>query len=311
MYGIKQFVIFSEKYNIKGIIHCLADIAAVEFIYDKTYYNCQIEGEWCAEDEEGIKALGLEALEAHIVRILAGEVEARKVRLYNWALKKTQQSGREFIQACGNMTGHYEVADSEFIHTSEIESIDIDEENGEAIICTRHTRYFCRLDSLAFEEQDAYPEAIPNYEKLKAKYGKKKDVAPIEDGNILLQIANYATYYFQDLYYKPVGAEEPVKYKAFPHVGTFQDSFLIWVEDSEIIDLRYFPHPGNIEFYVQETHGVPWFIENIGETTLYVKTYAGTIKLDPGERKEIKDENAEEEKVDLPGGDLYPAEFIN
>lgn len=37
MYGIKQFVIFSEKYNIKGIIHCLADIAAVEFIYDKTY----------------------------------------------------------------------------------------------------------------------------------------------------------------------------------------------------------------------------------------------------------------------------------
>ncbi|MBQ8246891.1 MAG: hypothetical protein IJZ42_07140 [Lachnospiraceae bacterium] len=311
MYGIKQFVIYSEKYDIKGVIHCLADIAAVEFIYDKNYYNCQIEGEWSESDGERIKAQGLKALEEHMVRVLAGEVEARKVRLYNWVLQKAQRSGREFVQACGNVTGHYEVADSEFIYTSEIESIEIDEENEEAIICTRHTRYFCRLDSLVFKEQDTYPEAIPNYKALKEKYAKKKDVAPIEDGNILLQIANYAPYYFHNLYYKPVGTEAPAEYKAFPHVGTFQDSFLIWVDEGEIIDLRYFPHPGNIEFYVQGTNEKPWFVENVGDTTLYAKTFAGTIKLDPGERKEVKEDNAEEERVDLPGGDLYPAEFIN
>lgn len=310
MYGIKQYVIYSEKYAIKGVIHCLADIAAVEFIYDKNYYNCRIEGEWNAEDEEGIKALGLKAMEEHMVRILAGEVEVKKTRLYNWFIEEANRSGRDFIHACGNVTGHYELDDSNFIYTSEIESVEIDEENGEAIICTCNTRYNCLLDSLVFKEQDAYPEAIPNYENLKAKYGKKKDVAPIEEGKVLLQIANYAPYYFQNLYYKPVGEKEPVKYKAFPHVGTFQDSFLIWVDEGERIDLRYFPHPGNIEFYVQGTNEIPWYIENVGEKTLYAKTYAGTIKLNPGERKEVKEDNAEEERVDLPGGDLYPAEII-
>lgn len=64
----------------------------MEFIYDKTYYNCQIEGEWCAEDEERIKVLGLEALEAHMVRILAGEVEARKYVLRNLNCKKYVKS---------------------------------------------------------------------------------------------------------------------------------------------------------------------------------------------------------------------------
>ena len=90
MYGIKQFVIYSEKYDIKGVIHCLADIAAVEFIYDKNYYNCQIEGEWSESDGERIKAQGLKALEEHMVRVLAGEVEARKVRLYNWVLQLSE-----------------------------------------------------------------------------------------------------------------------------------------------------------------------------------------------------------------------------
>ena len=70
------------------------------------------------------------------------------------------------------------------------------------------------------------------------------------------------------------------------------------------IDLRYFPHYQNIEFYSEDTDGCPWFIENIGDVVIYVKTSSGTIKLEPGDRKEVVKENAEDETPFLPGGSI-------
>ena len=55
---------------------------------------------------------------------------------------------------------------------------------------------------------------------------------------------------------------------------------------------------------------MPFYIENIGDITLYCRTFRGLIKLDPGERKEVTKENAEKVSIDLPDGDLYPAVFI-
>lgn len=42
----------------------------------------------------------------------------------------------------------------------------------------------------------------------------------------------------------------------------------------------------------------------------FVKTSARTIKLEPGDIKEVAEENAEDETPILPGGDLYPAGVI-
>ena len=101
-----------------------------------------------------------------------------------------------------------------------------------------------------------------------------------------------------------------MKYFAGPHIGTFQDSFLIRSREGDI-DLRYFPHSQNIEFYTQDTDNKPFYIENIGDITLYCHTFSGLIKLDPGERKEVTKENAEKVSVDLSDNDLYPAAFIS
>ena len=54
----------------------------------------------------------------------------------------------------------------------------------------------------------------------------------------------------------------------------------------------------------------PLFLENIGDVTIYAKTRCGTIKLDPGDRKEVTEENAEDISPALPDGDLYPAGII-
>ena len=54
----------------------------------------------------------------------------------------------------------------------------------------------------------------------------------------------------------------------------------------------------------------PLYLENIGDVPLYAKTFSGTICLQPGERKEVREENAEENPPMLPKGDLYPAGII-
>lgn len=55
---------------------------------------------------------------------------------------------------------------------------------------------------------------------------------------------------------------------------------------------------------------MPLFLENVGDVMLYAKTSVGTIKLNPGERKEVRKENAESETPSLPNGDLYPAGIV-
>lgn len=152
---------------------------------------------------------------------------------------------------------------------------------------------------------------LQDYEDLKAQYKDTILYPSIEPGKVLFVIADFCCYYFHSLYYVPEDSTDgkKVEYRSYPHVGTFQDSYLVFTEDGEI-DPRFFPHFQNVEFYVESTNDHPLFVENIGSSTLYIKASVGTIRIDPGDRKEISKDNVEPEKVFLPGGDLYPAEII-
>lgn len=121
--------------------------------------------------------------------------------------------------------------------------------------------------------------------------------------------SDFDEYYFHSLFYIPEGEAEAVKYRSGAHIGTFQDSYLINAYECGI-DIRYFPHFQNVQFYSEDTNGCPWFIENIGNNTLYFQTSVGTIKLEAGDRKEVSAENVEKEEITLAGGDLYPAGII-
>ena len=131
----------------------------------------------------------------------------------------------------------------------------------------------------------------------------------IEPGNVLLVLSDHDEYYFHSLYYKETEDAEACDYYGDANVGMFQDSYLIMAEEAGI-DLRYFPHFKNIEFYSEYTEGRPLYLENVGNSVLFAKTSKGLIKLAPGERKEVCKENIEAEKPVLPKGDLYPAGII-
>ena len=193
----------------------------------------------------------------------------------------------------------------------EIKKYSDEEEEGELILTTRNSVYHCPLEYCRFKKQDEYPVIIPEYESIKEKYKDKIDYPSVEPGKVLLVMSNFCNYYFHSLCYIPKDSKDgkSLDYTAWPHVGMFQDSYLINTEDYKI-DLRYFPHYQNIEFYSECTDGCPWFIENIGDVVIYAKTSVGTIKLEPGDRKEVVKENAEDKPPILPGGDLYPAGII-
>ena len=218
-------------------------------------------------------------------------------------------TGEKYIRAHGVVTGHDRLADANRIHTSEVVSVEVDRSTGEALIHTRNSLYHCPLAYCDYDKQDEYPLLIPDYEIVKAEYKDKREFPAIEAGKILLVLSNFDEYYFHSLYYLPEGACEAAEYRSCAHIGTFQDSYLIRVKGMPI-DIRYFPHYQNVEFYSQDTDGKPLYLENIGDVPLYAKRFSGTICLQPGERKEVRKENAEENPPMLPKGDLYPAGIV-
>lgn len=138
----------------------------------------------------------------------------------------------------------------------------------------------------------------------------KKTKPRIEAGKVLLVLSDQEEYYFHSLYYRRKGQRKKEEYDAFRHLGMHQDSFLIMGLETGI-DIRYFAHFRSVELYCEETDGfaIPLYIENAGAGHLYVRCSVGLLRLEPGERKEVKKENAEHIEVLLPTGDLYPAGF--
>lgn len=307
MFDVKEYPIHSKKYDLNGLVTVVPPVAGVSFDYDKNFFSKKIEYE-LPDDVDEIRKIGVEIMDDFLEQIIDGRVKIKKVRLFHWYVSEADHLGVPYIRCNGNVVNHHRFWNSQWIWTSDIHEIDVQEEIGEIIITTRNTRYHNKIDSWDWDEQDKYPDAFPNYQYFRDKYKVEKE-DPVEAGVILLQIADYDSYYFHDIFFREDESTEKMKFHMWPHIGMCQDSFLIQNEDFSI-DLRYFPHPENVEFYNVETNGKPFFIENVGTERLYAQTSVGIIKLEPGERKEVIKENAEKEDMILPGGDLYPATII-
>ncbi len=285
--------ITSEKYNIAGRIDDYGFVIKLCFVYRDREYVIGINRSF---DEE-LADKGKEVMEEAIERL---SKEPNKAELHYWYL----DSKDGLVKAHGNVTGHRKLDDSTFINTSQVVETKFDSDAMEMIIRTLNTEFHCPMEYCKFRKQDEFPDIIENYKALKVKFRGKIKYPEIEQGKVLLVLSNFDCYYFHSLCVKDENGEVQ-EFSTFPHIGMFQDSFLI---GSDHVDLRYFPHYKNIEMYSCETNGRPLYAENIGSATLYIISGRCTYRLDPGERKELKKENAESEPPkNLPDGDLYPA----
>lgn len=297
----KVYEIHSEKYGVDGRVLDYGMVIKLEFSYEGREHSIGIERKFNNE----LSDVGLMIMERTIETLLESDSSgtAREPMLHNWFL---DERGGAVI-AHGVVTGHRKLQDAMFIHTSRVNSIEIDSEREEAVIITQNTTYRCRLCRLKFSKQDEHPELIPEYEKLREKYFGKLEEPEIEPGKVLLVLSDFDEYYFHSLCVKDKNGDK-VPYSNGAHVGTFQDSYMIYTYDN-LVDLRYFPHFKNLEFYELYTE-MPVFVENIGGSVLYIRNGGHTFRLDPGVRIELSEENATENVPDLPNGDLYPAGII-
>lgn len=297
----KKIEIYSGKYDLHGVIEDYGVVSNLIFTHNGKEVSMSISLSPLSKEQP--EEIGRKLMESYVEKMAPHN--ERNLQLHYWFIKKVGDG----IVANGIVTGHKKLADATYIHTSAIQTFWIDED--ELVIKTYNSTYYCPLEYCRFDEQDLYSDVIPDYERIKAKYKDAIKYPSIEKGKVLLVLADFAKYYFHSLYYVPEDSADDTKieYRSWPHVGTFQDSFLIRSAYGHI-DLRYFPHFQNIEFYSEKTTNRPLYIENIGSSVLYAKTHAGTIKLDPGDRKEVIEENTEKENTILPDGDLYPAGII-
>ncbi len=304
----EEIKVYSGKYDIHGVVRDYGVVTKLFFMYEGREIVMGIKRNPLLG--ERFEDIGRDLIESYVSN-LSSHAEGRKLKLHYWHIDEREYEGGVQRIGHGVVTGHKRLPDSVDMHTSAIQAIHVGEEEGELVLATMNSVYHCPLEYCRFKKQDEHPDIIPDYERLKEKYKDAIEYPSIERGKVLLVLSNFCEYYFHSLYYVPTDSEDgkPLEYSGWPHIGTFQDSYVINTEDYEI-DLRYFPHYQNIEFYSECTQECPLYIENIGDVAIYARTHAGTIKLEPGDRKEVAEENAEAERPVLPSGDLYPAGII-
>lgn len=304
----EEIQVYSEKYGIQGTIRDYGFVTKLFFTYDGREIVMGINRDILRD--ERYEDIGRNMIDSYVTN-LASHREGKKLQLHYWYVGEHERDGERYLIGHGIVTGHKKLPDSIPMHTSAVQAIHLNDEEGELVLTTKNSVYHCPLTYCCFEKQDAFPDVIPDYEDIKAKYKDAMEYPSIEPGKVLLVLANFCDYYFHSLYYVPKDSRDGKKldFSGLPHIGTFQDSFLAGTRNGRI-DLRYFPHYQSIEFYMEATDGCPLFTENIGDEIIFARTHAGTIRLEPGSRKEVIKENAEAEDITLPNGDLYPAGII-
>lgn len=302
MYKKTLINVYSEKYNVEGLIEDYGIVTKLIFTYQGRKIIMGINRNLQKSDYE---ELGREIIESYIENLNTKE---EQIRLYNWYVKIYEEDTDIYHIGKGVVTGHPSIPDTNRMSTSNVKAIYTDLEQGEVLLTTMNNIYHCPLEYCNWYRQDQFSDLIPEYDLAKKKF-QNRELPSIEPGNVLLVLSDHDEYYFHSLYYKETEDAEACDYYGDANVGMFQDSYLIMAEEAGI-DLRYFPHFKNIEFYSEYTEGRPLYLENVGNSVLFAKTSKGLIKLAPGERKEVCKENAEAEKPVLPKGDLYPAGII-
>ena len=295
----KVYEIHSEKFGTDGRIFDYGMGINLQFTYNGRDYRIGL----VRPVKRDLGDAGLRIMERTLESLIdkAPSDALREPVLHYWYLDKNKD---DQIIAHGVVTGHPKFNDSQKIYTSPFSGVEIDDERGDAIIKTEYFNYRCPLRYLRFRKQDKFPDPVPAYEEIKSKYSGQIEMPEIEQGKVLLVLSDFNEYYFHSLCAKDENGEL-MDYTGWAHTGWTQDSYLIQTED-EKIDIRYFPHFRNIEFYSDYTDGMPLYAENIGGGVIYIQYDGHDFRLDPGVRLELTEKNAAGNISDLPDGDLYP-----
>ena len=197
---------------------------------------------------------------------------------YITAVRKGEWKG---CIAHGIVHGHQRLADGIKIHTSAISTVTI--VNDTAIIKTKNSEYYCRLNEAFFHLFDEPGKRyFPNFEELRETYERRLEVPGQGDGALIV-LDSEAEYYFVGAAYRCDGEVIEVRVPTV-HLGMVQDSVLFgcFMERSQqAIDYRYFPFSDRVEFY-SWMNDFDAYIVNAGVQPIKVMVKAQEYVIEPG-----------------------------
>ena len=197
---------------------------------------------------------------------------------YITAVRKGEWKG---CIAHGIVHGHQRLADGIKIHTSAISTVTI--VNDTAIIKTKNSEYYCRLNEAFFHLFDEPGKRyFPNFEELRETYERRLEVPGQRDG-VLIVLDSEAEYYYIGATFRCGGENIEIRIPTV-HIGTFCDSVLIGCltgKTRQAIDYRYFPFSDRVEFYSwMQTFDT--YILNAGTQPIKVAVKAQENVIAPG-----------------------------
>ena len=197
---------------------------------------------------------------------------------YITAVRKGEWKG---CIAHGIVHGHQRLADGIKIHTSAISTVTI--VNDTAIIKTKNSEYYCRLNEAFFHLFDEPGKRyFPNFEELRETYERRLEVPGQRDG-VLIVLDSEAEYYYIGATFRCGGENIEIRIPTV-HIGTFCDSVLIGCltgKTRQAIDYRYFPFSDKVEFY-SWTNELDTYITNAGTKKMKVEVKGQENLIEPG-----------------------------
>ena len=197
---------------------------------------------------------------------------------YITAVRKGEWKG---CIAHGIVHGHQRLADGIKIHTSAISTVTI--VNDTAIIKTKNSEYYCRLNEAFFHLFDEPGKRyFPNFEELRETYERRLEVPGQREG-VLIVLDSEAEYYYIGATFRCGGENIEIRIPTV-HIGTFCDSVLIGCltgKTRQAIDYRYFPFSDRVEFY-SWTNELDTYITNAGTKKMKVEVKGQENLIEPG-----------------------------
>lgn len=184
--------------------------------------------------------------------------------------------------AHGIVYGHERLSDGMKIRTSYIKNVSICD--GTAIIKTKNSIYYCRLEEANFHQfDDSGRFCIHEFDSLRSQYERKLKIPGGGDGALIVLDAN-AEYNFVGALFQIGDARKEIRGPCV-HLGMLQDSVLIeWYDkiSGSHINYAYFPGSQMVMFYSWPRRKLKTIIENAGVKELEISIGDKNYAITPG-----------------------------
>ena len=181
------------------------------------------------------------------------------IKLTDWFLSRLEYDGECFYIVHGNVSGHPKLQDGIFINTSKIEKVTEDLDNNRLIMLTHsNNTYELTLATINFNNIEYTKQFLEVFdisasvlEPCKRLHDESEikllsEVDSILENNELF-LKTFGVYTQRAFYKDDTGKVREILVR--PHIGMFQDSYLITDWEDGKVDFRYFDKPNGIEPY--------------------------------------------------------------